>query len=86
MTLVMDIALGMLALAGLLCVRRIVIPGSLADRAVGLDTTLLVVVCGIAVHSARSGSTMFLDALVVVALLGFTGTALVARFIEWRGM
>lgn len=86
MTLATDLALAMLAAAGLLCVARVARRGSLADRVVGLDSTMLVVVSGIAVHSARTGSVIFLDALVVVALLGFTGTALVARFIERRGV
>ena len=43
------------------------------------------IVCGIAVHAVRTGSGEYLDVLVVASLLGFTGTALVARFIERRG-
>ena len=33
----------------------------------------------------RAISGLYLDVMVVAALLGFTGTALVARFIERRG-
>lgn len=86
MTLVTDVVLGMLAVAAFLSLLRLLRGRSLADRIVALDTTLVIVVCGIAVYSARTGSGVFLDALVVVALLGFTGTALVARFIERRGV
>lgn len=85
MNLLLDVVLGVLALAGGLTVLRVLRGSSLADRVVALDATLLVVVCGIAVYSAKTGSGVFLDALVVVALLGFSGTALVARFIQERG-
>lgn len=79
------VLLGLLVVAGLLCIARLLRGPSLADRAVALDTLLVVVVCGVAVHAEGSGSGMLLDVLVVAALLGFTGTALVARFIERRG-
>lgn len=79
------VLLGLLTVAGVLCIARLLRGPSLADRAVALDTLLVVVVCGVAVHAAGSGSGVLLDVLVVAALLGFTGTALVARFIERRG-
>jgi multicomponent Na+:H+ antiporter subunit F len=82
---VTTIVLGMLAIAASLCVIRLLRGGSLPDRVVALDTLVVVVVCGIAVGAVRTGRGMFLDVLVVGALLGFTGTALVARFIERRG-
>lgn len=85
MTIVTDVTLGLLAVAAVLCVIRLVRSGSLADRTVALDTLLVVVVCGIATFAARTSSGVFLDVLVVAALLGFTSTALVARFIERRG-
>jgi multisubunit Na+/H+ antiporter MnhF subunit len=37
------------------------------------------------VLAARTGLDTFLNAMVVAALLGFTGTSLVARYIERRG-
>lgn len=85
MMLVTDIVLGLLALAGGLTVLRLLRGPSLADRMVALDTTLVILVCGIAVMSVRRGSGLLLDVLVVAALLGFTSTSLVARFIERRG-
>lgn len=85
MTLVTDIVLTLLAVAGSLSILRLLRGPSLADRIVALDTTLVVLVAGIAVLSARRGSGLLLDVLVVLALLGFTGTSLVARFIERRG-
>lgn len=85
MTVLTSIVLGLLAVAGALCVLRLLRGSSFPDRIVALDTLLVVIVCGIAVHAVGSGSGVFLNVLVVASLLGFTGTALVARFIERRG-
>jgi multicomponent Na+:H+ antiporter subunit F len=85
MTLLTSIVLGVLALAAALCLLRLMRGASFPDRIVALDTLLVVIVCGIAVDAVRRGSGEYLDVLVVASLLGFTGTALVARFIERRG-
>lgn len=82
---VTGIALGLLLAAAALCIVRLVRGGSLSDRIVALDTLLVVVVLGLAVLAARTGEDTYLDAMVVAALLGFTGTSLVAKFIERRG-
>lgn len=85
MATLFTIVLGLLAVAGVLCLVRLLRGISLTDRIVALDTLLVVIVCGIAVQAARTGNDDFLDLMVVAALLGFTGTSLVARFIEGRG-
>ncbi|MBY5162640.1 monovalent cation/H+ antiporter complex subunit F [Salsipaludibacter albus] len=85
MILLTSVLLGLLAVSAALCLVRLLRGDSLADRIVALDTMLVVVVCGIAIGAVRSGSGIFLDVMVVASLLGFTGTALVARFIERRG-
>ncbi len=85
MMLLTGFVLALLAVAALLCLARLMRGRSFADRIVALDTLLVVIVCGIAVGAVRSGSGAFLDVVVVASLLGFTGTSLVARFIERRG-
>lgn len=85
MILASTIALVGLSVAALLCVLRLVRPGSLADRIVALDLLLVVIVSGIAILAARTGRGSYLDVLVVAALLGFVGTVTVGRFIERRG-
>jgi len=82
---VTTIVLGMLAVSAVLCVVRLVRGSSLPDRIVALDTLLVVIVLGLAVLAARTGEDTYLDAMVVAALLGFTGTSLVAKYIEGRG-
>lgn len=85
MNTVAAIAYAGIAVAGLLCVLRLVRGPSLADRIVALDALLIVIVSGIGVEAARTGDGTYLDVLVVAALLGFVGTVNVARFIERRG-
>jgi multicomponent Na+:H+ antiporter subunit F len=79
------VAFGLLGLAGLLTVTRLVLGPSFADRVVALDTLLLVVVSGVAVDAARTGRSEFLPVLVLAAIIAFVGTAFAARFIEARG-
>ncbi len=79
-----SIALGVLVLAGFLCLIRLIRGPSLANRIVALDALLLMVVSGLAVQAAITGEDTYLDAMVVAALLGFTGTGLIAKFIERR--
>lgn len=79
-----SVALVILVLAGFLCLIRLIRGPSLANRIVALDALLLIVVSGLAVQAAITGEDTYLDAMVVAALLGFTGTGLIARFIERR--
>ena len=56
----------------------------LVDRIVALDFALLMLAGGLAAEAARDGSEFYMAAVVVVALIAFAGTILVARFVEWR--
>ena len=40
---------------------------------------------GICLHAIATGTGAFLPVLVVLSLVGFLGTAMVARYIESRG-
>ena len=73
-----------LAAAGGAAFVRAVRGPQLVDRIVALDLVLLLLAGGIASHGARSGSELYVSALIVVALVAFAGTVIVARFIEWR--
>ncbi|MEX2588139.1 MAG: monovalent cation/H+ antiporter complex subunit F [Actinomycetota bacterium] len=85
MNAVTNIALAAITLSGLLCLVRLVRGGSLADRIIALDTLLVVIVSGVGILAARANSPVFLDMIVLAALLGFVGTVTVARYIENRG-
>jgi len=80
-----EIALGLLAVAGACFFVRLVRGPTLADRVVALDGLVVTIVCTIVVDAIRRESSVFLDVAVVVGFVGFVGTAAAARFIEQRG-
>lgn len=79
------VAFVLLSLAALGFLARLLIGRSVADRIIALDGLLLVAVMGLAVEATRTGRSTFVDAIVVVSLLGFVGTSIAARFVERRG-
>ncbi|MEQ8840107.1 MAG: monovalent cation/H+ antiporter complex subunit F [Acidimicrobiales bacterium] len=78
-------ALAMIGLAGILALLRTGRGGSLPDKVLGADTLLLVLAAGVAADAGIRRDATFLDALVVVTVLGFVATITVARYIERRG-
>jgi multicomponent Na+:H+ antiporter subunit F len=64
---------------------RLVAGPSLTDRMVGLDGMLVVGVSALALRAMATGEGAFLPVAVVATLVGFVGTAAVARFIEGTG-
>ncbi len=58
---------------------------TLADRIIGINGVLLVGMSAIAVQAVDTGNGAFLPVLVVLALVGFIGTAMLARYIEGGG-
>lgn len=73
-----------LAVAAVIALFRAVRGPSLADRIIAVDLILLLLAGGIAVQAVRTGTTLFVPVLIVVALVAFVGTIVVARFVEWR--
>jgi multicomponent K+:H+ antiporter subunit F len=51
------------------------------DRVVGLDTLSVNVMLLLLTFGIRSGSTLYFEAALVLALLGFVGTAALAKFL-----
>lgn len=81
----MVLATILLVTGGACFVVRAVVGPSLADRVVAIDGLVVTIVGAILLHSIRTGTAWFLDVAVVVALVGFVGTAAGARFVERRG-
>ncbi|MCY3539681.1 MAG: hypothetical protein F4Y75_08255 [Acidimicrobiia bacterium] len=78
---VLEVILG---LGGVIALIRVLRGPTLADRIIALDLILLILAGGFAVESVRRDSEVLTGVLIVIALVAFTGTVLVARFIEWR--
>ena len=58
---------------------------TLSDRVVALSGLLIVGMVAIAAEAVRTEQGAYIPVLVVIALVGFVGTAMIARFLEGRG-
>lgn len=79
------VAFVLLTLGGALFLWRLFKGPSVADRVIALDGLLMVVTCGILVETAREDAITSLDTVLVVALVAFVGTGVMARYVEKRG-
>ncbi len=70
--------------AGLFMVRMLMGP-NVADRVIAIDGLLATILAGVMVNAAWTDSSISIDTVLVVALLGFVGTSVLARYIEQRG-
>jgi len=84
MLVVANVTMGILGLAAALALVRLVRGPSLADRVVALDVVLLSLAGGIAVHAAQRESEVFLLTLVVITVVVFVSTVVIARYLEGR--
>jgi multicomponent Na+:H+ antiporter subunit F len=64
---------------------RLLVGPSLSDRVLAIEGLLVVGASAICVNAMRTGSGVYLVIVVVLTLVGFVSTAVVARFIEGRG-
>lgn len=79
-----NVALGMLILALMLALIRLIRGPSLPDRVVALDLMGALTVGIIAVYDILTNRTVFIDVAIVIALTTFIGTLAFARHIEKR--
>ena len=78
------VVLSILAVAAVFGVLRVVIRGTLGDRAVAFDMLGAIVSCGVLVAVADDGDGLLLDLAIVLGMLGFLTSVTVARFMESR--
>ena len=79
------VAYVVLSVAAMLFLIRLVIGPSVPDRIIALDGLLVTVMCGVLVLAADQRSPIGIDTVLVVALLGFIATGVLARYVERRG-
>ena len=77
-----NISFVLFAFGAVMAVVRLVRGPSLADRMVALDTLLFIGAAALGTYIVRTGETAFVPVIVVVALVAFVGTLVVARAIE----
>lgn len=78
------VALGILTVALLLTIVRIVLGPTLPDRILGLDMLVAVVIGYIAVIALYTGFYLYLDIAIALGLVGFLSTVAFARFVLYR--
>lgn len=74
-----------MSLALILVFVRIVRGPSLPDRVVALELFSTTIVGLVAVYTIKTGVASFLDAAIVIALMGFLASIAFARFLERGG-
>lgn len=86
MNTVTAIAIGVLALAGVVNVARAIRRGSVVDRAIALDGVVSAIISGLGIAAIRVGSGELIDIALVGGLIGFLTLATVARYVGRRGL
>lgn len=79
------VAMVLLGIAGVLLVGRMIVGPTVADRVVAADGLLVTAMCGALLSAADADSYIGIDTVLVVALLSFVATGVMARYIEQRG-
>jgi multicomponent K+:H+ antiporter subunit F len=79
-----NLAIGVLAVAMLLCLVRLLRGPSLPDRILALDTLYVDTIALLVVVGIRFAEPAFFDGALVIALLGFVGTVALAKY-QLRG-
>jgi multicomponent Na+:H+ antiporter subunit F len=79
---ILDICFTLLAIAFVLAFIRLAIGPTVADRVVALDLIGIIAVGTIILHDVETPLPVFLDAAIVLALVGFAGTIAFAKYIE----
>jgi multicomponent Na+:H+ antiporter subunit F len=77
-----EILITLLVASIILCFVRLVRGPDVADRAVAFDLIAVHAVGIIALFSVRTGSPVLADAAIIISVLGFLGTVMLARYWE----
>jgi multicomponent K+:H+ antiporter subunit F len=79
---VLPFAIGAFALALLLNLYRLLRGPGLADRILALDTLYINSLALLILLGIQFGTTLFFEAALVIALMGFVGTVVLSKFVD----
>jgi len=79
---VLKVCLAALLLSGMLCLYRMLIGPKIADRAIAFDTLAAIFICIICVLCIKWNSVLYFDAVWMLMLVGFLGSASIAKYLE----
>ena len=80
--MIIFVAYAGLVLGAAAAIYRLLIGPSIADRIIALDLLLVSLMTGIVVDAVHRDDQSLLNLLIVIAIIGFTATVAVARFME----
>lgn len=80
--MILVIAYSGLILAAACAIYRVLRGPTLADRVIALDVALVSLMVAIAIDAAHRDDTTWLNLLIVIAIIGFTATVAITRFME----
>jgi multicomponent K+:H+ antiporter subunit F len=81
MIIAMYIALGMMALTLFLNLWRLLIGPTTIDRVIALDTMYVNTIALLVLLGVWRGSTLYFEAGLIIAMLGFVGTVALCKFL-----
>ena len=76
------LVLGLLFLAILMAIVRIIKGPTAPDRVVGLDTINTIVIVSMVIFGLAAGSVIYIDVAIVYALLSYISTLFIAKYLE----
>ena len=76
------IVLGLLILAIVIALIRVIKGPTAPDRIVGLDTINTIVIVSMVIFGFITGSVIYIDVAIVYALLSFISTLFIAKYLE----
>ena len=79
-----DIALGAFAVAMVLNLYRLLRGPGVVDRILALDTLYVNTIARLVLAGLRQGSTVLVEAALVIAMLGFVGTVVLSKYVIRR--
>jgi multicomponent K+:H+ antiporter subunit F len=81
LSIAIDVALALVALATALCFLRLAVGPGLPDRILALDTLSINAIAFLVLYGMRQGSQVYFEAALLIAMLGFVGTVALAKYV-----
>lgn len=81
MNIALTIAIGLVAVALLLVLWRLVVGPSAPDRILALDKLYVNIVALLVLLGIKLGSDLYFEAALLIAMIGFVGTAALSKYL-----
>lgn len=81
LNLAIEFAFGAIGIAMVLCVYRLIKGPDLPDRILAIDTLYINAAALLVVMGIRDASSIYFEAALLIALMGFVGTVALARYL-----